>query len=52
MKRLWGIRHLRWAWGSYRVHRWARMWAQSGIGLGIPNSADLKVLDAIWRGER
>lgn len=51
MKRLPIVRHIRWLWGSWRVHRWARHCADLGLGLGIPNRSDLDVLDAIWRGE-
>lgn len=52
MKRLWGIRHIRCLWLGWRVHRWARMWGECGIGPGVPNESDLRVLDAIWRGEQ
>ena len=51
MKRVWGIRHVRWLWHSYRCHRHAAFWAAMGIGFGFPNQADLDTLDAIWRGE-
>ena len=39
MSRLPIIRHIRWAWGSWRVHRWARQCASVGLGLGILNQA-------------
>jgi hypothetical protein len=45
------IRHVRWLWCSWRVHRWAAECAEFGLGLGIPNPSDLRRLDAIWRGE-
>jgi hypothetical protein len=45
------IRHVRWLWGSWRVRLFARRCAQLGLGLGHPNESDLRVLDAIWRGE-
>lgn len=51
MKRLWGVRHIRWLWLSWRVHQFARQCAGIGLGLGCPNESDLKVLDAIWRGD-
>lgn len=51
MKRLWGVRHIRFVFLSWRIHRWARAWARGGIGLGHPNPADLDWLEAIWRGE-
>ena len=50
--RLPGIRHVRWLFCSWRVAVWARTWAQHGVGLGVPNESDRRVLDAIWRGER
>lgn len=52
MKRWWGIRHIRWFYLSWRVHKFAWECAQIGLGLGIPNDSDYRVLDAIWRGER
>jgi hypothetical protein len=51
MKRLWGIRHLRFFWLSYRVARWAQFWGQHGIGLGYPNEADIAHLDRIWESK-
>ena len=51
MKRWWGIRHLRYAWWSWRVAVWAREWMRAGIGLGIPHSSDIAWLDRIWRGD-
>jgi hypothetical protein len=51
LKKLIVIRHLRWAWLSWRVHRFAAMCGDVGLGLGYPNPADLRQLDAIWRGE-
>lgn len=50
MKRLWGIRHIRYVWLRYQVYRWAWLWGQHGIGLGWPNAADLRELDRIWQG--
>ena len=51
MRRWWGIRHCRFYWHRARVYRWAAMWGQAGIGLGIPNEADLQELMAIWDGQ-
>lgn len=51
MKRLPIIRHVRWAFLTWRVHSWARMWGRAGIGLGIPNESDLNHLDLIWKGK-
>jgi len=52
MAKLWGIRHVRWFYLSYRVHKWARECASVGLGLGYPNESDMHTLDAVWRGER
>lgn len=51
MKRWPVIRHVRYFWYRRQVHRWARAWAQLGIGLGHPNQSDLDHLAAIWRGK-
>ena len=32
MKRLWGIRHLRWLFWNHMCHRKARWWHRQGIG--------------------
>jgi hypothetical protein len=45
------IRHARWLWASWRVHRWAALCGSVGLGLGVPNESDLRHLDMIWRGE-
>lgn len=50
--RLWGVRHVRYLFCLVRVNFWAQAWARYGIGLGVPNDSDMKVLDAIWKGER
>ena len=52
MKRWPVIRHVRYFWLAWQVSRWARAWGQAGIGLGVPNQADVAHLEAIWRGER
>jgi hypothetical protein len=51
MNRWFLIRHVRWAWLSYRVHAWARQCAIMGLGLGYPNESDIKMLDKIWKDE-
>lgn len=51
MKKLPIIRHVRWLYLSWRVHRWAASWASLGIGLGVPNESDLRHLERIWKGE-
>lgn len=49
-KKWWGIRHIRCIYLAWRVHRWARMCGEIGLGLGSPNQADLDHLQAIWDG--
>lgn len=49
MRTLWGIRHIRYVYVHWRLHRW---W----VSLGCPewlvrHPADEDYLDAIWRGE-
>jgi hypothetical protein len=51
MKRWPLIRHVRYWWLAYRVHRWAWKWGQLGVGLGVPNEADQRWLDEIWEGK-
>ena len=51
MKRLWGIRHIRYFWHLYHAIRWVQMWYRAGIGLGVLNPADEATLDAIWEGK-
>ena len=51
MKRWPIIRHIRYWWLRARVYQWAAMWGDVGIGLGVPNEADLAHLERIWRGE-
>lgn len=45
------IRHIRYFWFRWRVYVHAAQWASIGIGLRIPNKADLEHLDAIWHGK-
>jgi hypothetical protein len=51
MKRLPGIRHIRWLYHGIRMHIHAQRWASMGIGLGVPNDADLEELQRIWEGK-
>ena len=51
MKRWPIIRHVRYYWLSYKLHRWAYSWFSVGIGLGYPNPSDTDYLNRIWRGE-
>jgi hypothetical protein len=46
MKRLWGIRHVRYLWHSTWEQGWATEWYRSGR-----YSSPGEYLDAIWRGD-
>jgi hypothetical protein len=49
MKRLWGIRHVRYFLLCRELEKW---WWESGRYLGAcPNESDLNYLDRVWRGE-
>lgn len=49
MKRLYGIRHMRWLWNVWCFARW---WNNVGVLLGaVPNQADTDYLDGIWDGK-
>ena len=50
MKRLWGLRHIRWLWHSVQLARWVGLWARYGYFHASP--ADLEYLDGIWEGTR
>ena len=51
MKRWVVLRHIRYLWHRYHCYRFAQACAALGLGLGIPNEADLRTLDAIWEGK-
>ncbi len=51
MTRLWGVRHLRYAWHATRGRHQARFWARLGLGGGRPGAHDVRVLQAIWEGK-
>ena len=51
IKRLPGIRHIRYFVGLYRVNRHYEMWMSLGY-LPVNSDQDYAVLDAIWRGEQ
>ena len=51
MKKLWGIRHIRFFYLRGRVYSYAAKCAEFGIGLGNPNPSDLNHLDLIWQGK-
>jgi hypothetical protein len=46
--RVWGIRHLRYAW--WRVRLEYALWQYHGTDLRMPSMEDLETLDAIWEG--
>ena len=50
MKRLWGIRHVRYLWLSFQLARWLSVWYRAGAALHA-SDADLAYLDAVWKGE-
>jgi len=45
------VRHVRYYYLRYKVYEAARWWYMFGIGMGQPNPADLKHLEAIRKGE-
>lgn len=52
MRKLWGIRHIRYFYLKVRVFEAAEQWARMGIGIGHPNDYDIKILEEIWAGKR
>ena len=49
IKRVWGVRHVRWAWLSWRFWSW---WNAIGHYMGaFPSPADLAYLTSVWRGD-
>lgn len=50
LKRRPGIRHVRWTILNARCHESADNLRQAGVGLGIPNEADLQYLNRVWEG--
>lgn len=51
ISRLWGIRHVRWLYYTWRVHQFAWQCGLMGLGMGTPNPSDLRHLDRIKNGE-
>lgn len=45
------IRHLRWALAAWRLRAHVRRMYRAGLGLGRPTPHDLRIIDAIWRGD-
>ncbi len=52
MKKLWGIRHIRYFYLKVRVFQAAEDWARMGIGFGYPNEYDIQMLQSIWDGKK
>ena len=48
--RLWGVRHVRFWWYSYRLDMWLDKCSEVGLGY-VPQPRDIKRLEAIRRGE-
>lgn len=48
LKRIWGIRHVRFLYHAWLFRRWTRLWSDLGY---VANRADLDYLDAIWKGD-
>jgi len=51
MKRLWGIRHVRWLWHAYHCEKAAAYWGTLGIGLGQMDEPTQVMLQAMWDGK-
>jgi len=48
MRRIWGIRHLRYWYYAWQIKLWYRLWAEHGYF--VRPESDEAMLDAIWRG--
>lgn len=51
VKRLWGIRHIRWYYLCVRLNFFLQRWASMGF-LPVANEHDIKFLDDVWAGKR
>jgi hypothetical protein len=49
MKRLWGVRHVRWLWHSWMLARHVVRCHELGLGVCV-NPSDLEWLDRVWFG--
>jgi hypothetical protein len=49
MKRLWGVRHVRWLWHSWMLARHVGRCQDLGLGV-FANPSDLEWLDRVWSG--
>lgn len=50
MKRLWGIRHVRWYVLCYRFNCHVERMRSYGLGI-VASEADRQYLDSVWNGE-
>ena len=50
MSKLWGIRHIRWLWLSYKLHQHIDWCRRTGLGFFVQQS-DLDYLDRVWKGK-
>lgn len=50
MKRIWGIRHIRWLWLSWRLAGWVEFCQKTGLGIAA-NQNDIDYLDAVRTGK-
>lgn len=48
--RLWGIRHVRAVWLTYRINRHYAAWGEVGA-LPVYAESDYAIVDRIWKGE-
>jgi hypothetical protein len=51
MKRLWGIRHVRYFYLSYKFYAYLAWCQKVGIGM-FPQESDLEYLKGVWDGTR
>lgn len=51
LRRLWGVRHLRYWWFRVKLARHLAMCQRNGLGL-FPHPSDIEYLDALWKGEK
>jgi hypothetical protein len=51
LKRLWGIRHVRYVYHAYRLTKWVEFWHRT-TGALVIHPSDRDYLDDIWYGRR
>lgn len=50
LKKVWGVRHIRWFYLSWRLYSHIRHCRSWGLGY-FAQPADLEYLERVWRGE-